>query len=37
MIISYIYSICWHIKLEFYEHQYNPKLKLLLVLEQSQT
>jgi hypothetical protein len=37
MVISYIYSICWHMKSAFYERQHIPKLKLLLVLEQSQT
>jgi hypothetical protein len=37
MVILYISSTCWHIKLTFYEHQHIPKLKLLLVLEQRQT
>jgi hypothetical protein len=37
VVILYIYSTCWHMKSVFYEHQYTPKLELLLVLEQSQT
>jgi hypothetical protein len=37
MVILYIYSTYWHMKSMFYERQHIPKLKLLLVLEQSQT
>jgi hypothetical protein len=37
MVILYIYWTCWHMKSMFYECQHTPKLKLLLVLEQSQT
>jgi hypothetical protein len=37
MVILYIYSTCWHMKSMFYECQHIPKLKLLLVLKQSQT
>jgi hypothetical protein len=37
MVISYIYSTCWRKKSTFYECQHIPKLKLLLILEQSKT
>jgi hypothetical protein len=33
MVISYIHSICWRMKSVFYERQHNPKLELLLVLD----
>jgi hypothetical protein len=32
MVILYIYSTCWRMKLMFYECQHIPKLKLLLIL-----
>jgi hypothetical protein len=37
MVILYKYSTCWRMKLMFYEHQHIPKLKILLILEQSET
>jgi hypothetical protein len=36
MVIPYTHSTCWRMKSMFYECQHIPKLKLLLILKQSQ-
>jgi hypothetical protein len=36
MVISYIYSICWHIKLAFYERQHDafPSFDVFEIVDQ---